>query len=202
MHALRSIPRGCASHGGALLPSVPLSACWSLPAFPHSGAASRSLAPHTFRTTTRCLGSEDIPDADDKESKAYMMDPNLNNDIATDPALLAKLVQLLTDDASLEQPGAFCTNCCTPLVISTCEVCGHDTAKDEQLFNTQQQDAQPSSSSTDGSSSESRRAAAGRVVLGYDERMLQHRALVQPNPERADRLRAIMAQLQRSGVAE
>jgi hypothetical protein len=240
-------------------------------------------------TSVRCLenGHEEADAGSGVSSAngtpAYLLDAALmSNEMATDPALLAALVDILSSDAQEDHAAAgpqepapraakgrsgyhgFCLNCCAPTVISFCEVgvlhgrdrmhvqawpaapsaarsrprllrrqvCGHDASRDEELLslssapaaapapaptpaasaaagifgifgNGASSKASAGTSSAAGASSGAAAAAApGGVLLGYNEAMLQHRALMHPNPERPERLLAIMARLRNAGLTE
>lgn len=69
--------------------------------------------------------------------------------------------------------------------------CGHDAVNDEALFNSSPRLGEPPV-----------RAPAGITGLAFDERMTMHaEQSSSPHPERPDRIRAVIARLQASGLA-
>jgi acetoin utilization deacetylase AcuC-like enzyme len=103
-------------------------------------------------------------------------------------------------------PVGRCLNCTADLYDEPCEECGHDPNMDDLLFD----GSVPNGISTCVNEAFSEREVhcevgtfKGPFVLAYDERMLLHSEECFENPghpERPDRLRAIMARLQRSGL--
>jgi hypothetical protein len=96
---------------------------------------------HRLLHAARGLDENHDSSSSSSSSENYMMDAALmGNEMATDPALLAQLVDILSSDsedghaaASAQEPVAaaakgrsgyhsFCLNCCSPMVISFCEV--------------------------------------------------------------------------------
>ena len=88
-------------------------------------------------------------------------------------------------------PAAEPTPCCgaTP-VLPALQGCSHDALQDGSIFSTASQPGQ-------------REVSPEGTVLAYDERMLLHRdesARGSPHPERPDRIKAVMARLERAGL--
>lgn len=88
-------------------------------------------------------------------------------------------------------PAAKASPCCglTP-VVPALQGCSHDALQDGSIFST----ASPSGQ---------REVSPEGTVLAYDERMLLHRdesARGSPHPERPDRIKAVMARLERAGL--
>jgi hypothetical protein len=88
-------------------------------------------------------------------------------------------------------PPVYCTNCTARIYISDrCSDCGHSSEQDSQLL------------SCDASSPDAAAAPAGDCpLIVWDESMLLHEeGKLEPHPERPDRLRAVMAQLNSNGL--
>lgn len=69
--------------------------------------------------------------------------------------------------------------------------CGHDAVNDEALFDSAARPGEPPA-----------RPPAGVTGLAFDERMTMHAEQSSaPHPERPDRIRAVIARLQASGLA-
>ncbi|GBF98141.1 histone deacetylase [Raphidocelis subcapitata] len=124
------------------------------------------------------------------------------------------------------RPPGFCLNCCSPLERMTgsgdaaCGVCGHSAADDAALLPPRPDGGW--GSATAGTRDPARAEAAeavwnaaalarasglpawpaARVLLAWHEDSLLHRAMLPPYPERPERLSAILARLQASGLLE
>ena len=158
LHALRRLPMACTQRM--------LRGAWHLPAFPAAGA-SRCRGLQRVRhlgssRPPRGLSEDELAGAaasgEGEDSKAYLMDPALDADIATDAGLLIKLVEILSDvegEQEQEQPSqaggaagqeagapaaaargrsgntSFCCNCCAPMDINVCGVCGFDVLRSD-----------------------------------------------------------------------
>lgn len=89
-------------------------------------------------------------------------------------------------------PAHYCINCTAPMRTSMCSDCGHDLEQDAAIF-----DSAPT-----GRVNLDSMAFNSQPVLLWDEEMLLHEeGKASPHPERPDRIRAIMARLNRSGLA-
>lgn len=99
-----------------------------------------------------------------------------------------------------EEELVYCTNCTAALYTSfQCDDCGHAKAQDTSLFSCEQQHA--TGSMALALPPHAHQQPQQRPLLIWDEHMLLHdEGKVEPHPERPDRLRAIMAQLTRSGL--
>jgi hypothetical protein len=99
-----------------------------------------------------------------------------------------------------EEELVYCTNCTAALYTSfQCDDCGHAKAQDTSLFSCEQQHA--TGSMALALPPHAHQQQQQRPLLIWDEHMLLHdEGKVEPHPERPDRLRAIMAQLTRSGL--
>ena len=74
---------------------------------------------------------------------------------------------------------------------SLAQDCGHDAVNDEALFSSMARRGEPPA-----------RPPAGVTGLAFDERMTMHSEQSSaPHPERPDRIRAVIARLQASGLA-
>jgi hypothetical protein len=105
------------------------------------------------------------------------------------------------DEGYEEEELVYCTNCTAALYTSFhCEDCGHSKALDTTLFSCEQQ-SHATGSLALALGREAQPPPQQRPLLIWDEHMLLHdEGKLEPHPERPDRLRAIMAQLTRSGL--
>jgi len=95
-------------------------------------------------------------------------------------------------DPRLPAP-VYCTNCTARLIISDrCSDCGHSNDQDSELLTCS---AVSADTSTDA-------AADGScpLIIWDDSMLLHEEGKQEPHPERPDRLRAVIAQLQGSGL--
>ncbi|CAK0772037.1 hypothetical protein CVIRNUC_003922 [Coccomyxa viridis] len=87
---------------------------------------------------------------------------------------------------------ASCTNCTGHTFDGFCQDCGHDAVNDEALFSSMARRGDPPA-----------RPPSGVTGLAFDERMTMHSEQSSaPHPERPDRIRAVIARLQASGLAD
>ncbi|KAI8476132.1 MAG: hypothetical protein J3K34DRAFT_514019 [Monoraphidium minutum] len=127
------------------------------------------------------------------------------------------------------RPPAFCANCCAPLEKlpsggdAACGACGHRGGDDGALLPPRPAGGWGSADAAaaiDGGVARAAVAAAARsaaalgraaglpgcpparVLLAWHEDMLLHRAMLPPYPERPERLHAVLARLQESGLLD
>lgn len=103
------------------------------------------------------------------------------------------------DDADLDDAAwdpdlpvpSYCTNCTARLFVSArCSDCGHSNEQDSELL----------SSSAASAEAEAVPAGDSPLIIWDDDMLLHEEGKREPHPERPDRLRAVMAQLNSNGL--
>jgi hypothetical protein len=123
-------------------------------------------------------------------------------DSSDDDMMAAAAYDDLDDDADMDEaawdahmpPPVYCTNCTARIYVADrCSDCGHSNDEDEALLSC-------SAASADTAAAAAAPAGECPLIIWDDSMLLHEEGKLEPHPERPDRLRAVMAQLNGNGL--